>query len=143
METAFTPLQSLAGGAMIGVAAVALLALHGRIMGMTGILAGALAPTSREDWLWRSALLAGAVAASGLLLLVGGYSPEITVPASTPMLVVGGLLVGLGVTFGSGCTSGHGVCGLARFSGRSLAATLVFMATTAATVFVVRHMAGG
>ncbi|GAB5445528.1 YeeE/YedE family protein [Gymnodinialimonas sp.] len=140
METAFTPWASLAGGAMIGTAAVLLMLVAGRIMGATGVLAGALMPASRSDGLWRWVMIAGMVTAPGVFLAVTGAWPEITVPVSTPMLVVGGFLVGLGVTFGGGCTSGHGVCGIARLSPRSLVATLVFMAACAVTVYVVRHV---
>ncbi len=141
--TAFTPLASLAGGAMIGLAAVLLMATLGRIAGVTGILTGAALPASLADFGWRAAMLAGMVAAPLAYLFLTGSPVAIDVPVSTGMLVVGGLLVGIGVTFASGCTSGHGVCGLARLSPRSLAATLTFMATTAATVFVVRHVIGG
>jgi uncharacterized membrane protein YedE/YeeE len=112
METAFTPVASLAGGAMIGLAAVALMFLRGRIMGATGILAGVLMPASLYDWTWRAMML-------------------------------GGFIVGVGVTLGSGCTSGHGVCGLARLSPRSFAATGTFMLTTGLTVYAIRHMLGG
>ena len=140
IETTFTPGASLLGGALIGLAAVALMALSGRIFGATGILAGIVFDPRGADW--RLVLLAGMVTAPGLLLLVTGQMPAVEVPVSLPMLLVGGVLVGLGVSYGSGCTSGHGVCGLARLSPRSLVATLTFMATTAATVFLVRHVLG-
>ena len=143
METAFTPVQSAVGGALIGLAAVILMAGLGRIMGATGILAGAVQPSSRDEALWRWAVLAGIVTGPLALALLTGALPEVTVPVSTPMLVVGGLLVGIGVTLGAGCTSGHGVCGLARLSPRSLVAVPVFMMATALTVFVLRHVAGG
>lgn len=143
METAFTPLASLAGGALIGFSAVLLMLFHGRIMGATGILAGVLQPSSMWDWSWRAAVTAGMITGPLVYLALTGGFPEIAVPVSTSMLVAGGFIVGLGVTFGSGCTSGHGVCGMARLSGRSIAATLTFMATTALTVYVVRHIIGG
>lgn len=143
MTTQFTPLLSLAGGLLIGLSAVLLMAGHGRIAGMTGIVTGALRPTDRHDWSWRAAFLAGAATTPLIYLFANGTWPEIQVPVSTPMLIIGGLIVGMGVTFGGGCTSGHGVCGLARLSPRSLAATAAFMATTGATVFVVRHVIGG
>ena len=108
--TDFTPIQSLIGGIMIGLSAVLLMALHGRIAGMTGILTGVI---------------------------------PFDVPVSTGALVFGGLLVGIGVHFGNGCPSGHGICGLARFSPSSLAAVVTFMLTAFATVFVVRHVIGG
>lgn len=142
METAFTPWASLAGGAMIGAAAVLLMLVAGRIMGATGVLAGALLPANRDDALWRWVMIAGMVTAPVVFLGLTGSWPEITVPVGTPMLIVGGVLVGIGVTFGGGCTSGHGVCGIARLSPRSLVATIVFMVACAATVYVVRHVLG-
>ncbi len=143
IETTFTPLQSLAGGALIGLAAVLLMAMLGRILGATGVLAGALLPSSRFDRDWRLALIAGMVTAPALIWLASGTSVAVEVPVSLPMLVGGGLLVGFGASIGSGCTSGHGVCGMARLSPRSLVATATFMAATFATVFVVRHVIGG
>lgn len=142
METAFTPWASLAGGAMIGTAAVLLMLVAGRIMGATGVLAGAVLPASRADGIWRWVMIAGMVTAPAVYLFITGSWPEITVPVSTPMLIVGGILVGLGVTFGGGCTSGHGVCGIARLSPRSIVATGVFMAACVVTVYVVRHVIG-
>ena len=143
MITGFTPVQSLFGGTLIGLSSVLLMLTLGRIMGATGILAGILSPASREDWLWRVVLVAGMASGPAVLLLATGTMPEVQVPISRTMLIVGGLLVGVGVTFGAGCTSGHGVCGLARLSPRSLAATVTFMVFTAITVFVVRHVVGG
>lgn len=143
IETAFTPLQSLGGGVLIGLASVLLMLVAGRIMGATGILAGVFAPASVHDLSWRVALLLGMVTGPAVYWLATGGMPEITVPVSLPMLLIGGFIVGVGVTYGSGCTSGHGVCGMARLSPRSIAATLTFMATTAVTVFVVRHVIGG
>jgi uncharacterized membrane protein YedE/YeeE len=141
-ETAFTPFASLGGGVLIGLAAVLLMLALGRVMGATGILAGLFAPASIYDFAWRAALLLGMVTGPTVYWLATGAMPEVTVPVSTPMLVIGGLIVGVGVTYGSGCTSGHGVCGMARLSPRSIAATLTFMASTAVTVFVVRHVIG-
>jgi uncharacterized membrane protein YedE/YeeE len=143
IETAFTPWQSLGGGVLIGLASVLLMLVAGRIMGATGILAGVFAPASTHDLSWRVALLLGMVTGPAVYWLATGGMPEITVPVSLPMLLIGGFIVGVGVTYGSGCTSGHGVCGMARLSPRSIAATLTFMATTAVTVFVVRHVIGG
>ena len=140
METAFTPVASLAGGALIGLAAVLLMALHGRIAGMTGIIGGTLPPVS-ADWPWRVAFLAGAIGAPALFLLAGG-TIDFAVPVSTPALIVGGLIVGVGVTFGSGCTSGHGVCGIGRGSPRSLVATGTFVVSAVATVYLTRHILG-
>lgn len=142
METAFTPVASLVGGTLIGLSAVMLMFFIGRIMGATGILAGFMAPSSMSDWSWRAAVLAGMVTGPVAMMAATGSWPEISVPVSTPMLLVGGFIVGIGVTLGSGCTSGHGVCGMARISPRSIAATLMFMATTFATVFIVRHVLG-
>lgn len=141
METDFTPFASLMGGLMIGLAATLLMALHGRIAGMTGILAGIL-PPFEANWTWRAAFLAGAILAPAIFLGLGGTIP-FAVPVSLGALVVGGLLVGIGVTIGGGCTSGHGICGMARLSVRSIAATLTFMIATFATVYVLRHVMGG
>lgn len=143
METAFTPLASLSGGLLIGAAAVALMTLHGRIAGATGILSGFLFPENRDDWTWRAAMLLGMAGGPLLLFVATGTMPAVDVPVSLPALLIGGVIVGLGAALGSGCTSGHGVCGMARFSRRSIVATLVFMAATGITVFVVRHVAGG
>lgn len=142
IETLFTPWQSLAGGALIGLASTLLMLFLGRIMGATGILAGILAAGPREDKSWRVAILLGMITAPLAVLMATGQMPAIEVPVSLPMLVAGGVIVGVGVTYGSGCTSGHGVCGMARLSPRSIAATLVFMVTTGLTVFVVRHVLG-
>lgn len=142
IETEFTPVAALVGGTLIGLSAVALMALLGRVLGATGLLAGIVFDRTPAQLDWRLALLAGMVTAPALMLLVTGSLPPVQVPVSLPMLIVGGLLVGVGVTYGSGCTSGHGVCGLARLSPRSLVATVTFMATTFASVFVVRHVIG-
>lgn len=143
MPTEFTPLLSLAGGALIGLAAVALMAVHGRIAGITGILGGFLPGSGESDRGWRMAFIAGMIAAPLTVMAATGSMPQIAVPVSTLALVAGGFLVGIGATFGSGCTSGHGVCGLSRLSARSIAATLTFMATGAVTVFLARHVLGG
>jgi len=140
METAFTPFASLAGGILIGVSAVLLMLVSGRIMGATGILAGAIWGPARD---WRVALLAGMATGPLVVLAVTGSFPAIEVPVSMLAMILGGVLVGVGVTFGGGCTSGHGVCGMARLSARSIAATLTFMLTTGVTVYVVRHIIGG
>ena len=142
IETVFTPWQSLAGGALIGLASTLLMLFLGRIMGATGIMAGILAAGPREDKSWRVAILLGMITAPLAVLMATGQMPAIEVPVSMPMLVAGGVIVGVGVTYGSGCTSGHGVCGMAHLSPRSIAATLIFMVTTGLTVFVVRHVLG-
>ncbi len=137
MQTEFTPLLSFSGGVLIGASAVLLMWLNGRIAGMTGILSGIIPPLAR-DWQWRAAFVAGAVLAP-LAWLATGQSIEFSVPVSSAALMLGGLIVGVGVTFGGGCTSGHGVCGMARLSPRSFAATVTFMITTAITVYLIRH----
>ncbi|MDA8586205.1 YeeE/YedE thiosulfate transporter family protein [Rhodobacteraceae bacterium] len=142
METTFTPYLSFGGGLLIGTAAILSMALLGRIMGATGILAGFLTPSSMSDWSWRAAMIAGMASGPLVVMLLTGSVPDVTVPVTLPMLVVGGFLVGIGVTFGGGCTSGHGVCGMARMSVRSIAATVIFMLACFATVYVVRHLVG-
>ncbi len=139
--TEFTPYLSLFGGFLIGLSAVALMALHGRIAGMTGILSGVVPPVA-SDWPWRVAFLAGAILGPVLYMAMGNTIP-FAVPVPTIGLIVGGVIVGVGVIFGSGCTSGHGVCGIARFSPRSIIATISFMIASFATVFVIRHVIGG
>lgn len=142
IETVFTPWASVAGGILIGVAATLLMLFFGRVMGATGVLAGLIQPLSRQEFSWRLALLAGMVSGPALVWLVSGDMPAVQVPVSTMALVIGGLIVGVGVTYGSGCTSGHGVCGMARLSPRSIVATLTFMIFTFATVFIIRHILG-
>lgn len=141
--TDFTPLLSLAGGALIGCAAVFLMALHGRIAGINGIVNGLLTTQTGQDWAWRAAFVAGMIASPLILLGATGQLPDISIPSSPWLLVVGGFLIGLGTTYGSGCTSGHGVCGISRFSVRSIVATITFMATAGITVFLIRHVFGG
>jgi hypothetical protein len=141
MVTEFTPFASLAGGVLIGLSAVLLMLVLGRVMGATGILAGFVAP-SGGDAAWRGAVLAGMISGPVAYMLATGAWPAVQVPVSVTMLIAGGLIVGVGVTLGSGCTSGHGVCGMARLSPRSIAATLTFMIVTFITVYVVRHVVG-
>lgn len=131
-------LAPLAGGALIGTSAALLLMANGRIAGISGILGGLLAPRA-HDWIWRAAFLLGLLAGPVLFRAAAGHWPEVRIGASWPMLVAAGLLVGFGTRLGSGCTSGHGVCGLARLSRRSFAAVATFMATAIATVFLMRH----
>ncbi len=138
---AFTPWASLAGGALIGLAAAMFLLLNGRIAGISGIVGGLLAPV-RDDIAWRVAFIAGMVAAPAAWLLFTAL-PAAQIDADYPALIIAGLLVGVGTRYGSGCTSGHGVCGLSRLSLRSLGATLAFMAAGFVTVFIVRHLIGG
>ena len=138
--TEFTPWASLAGGALIGLSAVIVMALFGRIAGIVGITAGAAFRVDRD---WRLAFIGGLLAAPVTWMLLAGEFPEQTVSANLPAMAVAGLLVGVGTTVGSGCTSGHGVCGLARLSKRSLAAVVTFMAFAAGAVFILRHVIGG
>ena len=141
MITTFTPLEAIIGGGLIGLASVALMALHGRIAGMTGIVGNAILP-GNSDRGWRLAFLAGAIVAPALILLTGTPVPfAADIPAWA--IVLSGLIVGVGVMFGGGCTSGHGVCGIARLSPRSIVATFTFMTATTVTVFVIRHLLGG
>ena len=137
---AFTPYASLAGGVIIGVAAAMFVLLNGRIAGISGILGGLLKPV-KGDISWRVAFLLGLVA-SPLLYALFASVPTPRIDASWAALVLAGLLVGVGTRYGSGCTSGHGVCGLSRLSPRSLAATAAFMGAGFVTVFVIRHVSG-
>jgi len=136
----FTPLAALAGGLLIGVAAAMFALLNGRIAGISGIVGGLLRPQAGDRG-WRMAFVAGLLGAPLLYRLFASL-PDIRVDAGWPLLVAAGLLVGVGTRYGSGCTSGHGVCGLSRLSPRSLVATLVFMGAGFATVFIVRHLFG-
>ena len=138
----FTPGSALIGGAVIGLSAVLLMALLGRIAGISGIVRGIIGAAAGEAG-WRTAVLAGLVAGPILWGAVGGAVPPVELTAGPLVLAAGGLLVGVGTAIGGGCTSGHGVCGLARLSPRSLVATLTFMAVGIATVFVTRHVIGG
>jgi len=140
--TEFTPIPALIGGSLIGLAAVLLMAFHGRIAGMTGILTGVLPPVA-NDWGWRAAFLLGAIVAPILIPLVSGFEVSFASPVPVMWVMIGGLLAGVGVFFAAGCTSGHGVCGIARLSGRSIAATITFMVAAVATVFVIRHLLMG
>jgi uncharacterized protein len=134
----FTPWRSLAGGILLGIATAMFLLLNGRVLGISGIASGLLRH-ARGDALWRVLFLAGLLAAPFVLGAVYPL-PAPRFDTGWPTLVAAGLLVGWGTRLGSGCTSGHGICGLSRLSPRSLVATLCFMATGFATVFVVRHL---
>lgn len=141
MITAFTPYASLFGGVLIGLGAVILMAFNGRIAGMTGMLSGVLEPR-HPDAPWRLAFLVGAIAAPLFATLLGAEF-SFASPTTGVALALGGVIVGVGVSYASGCTSGHGVCGIARLSPRSIIATATFMATTFATVTLIRHGFGG
>jgi uncharacterized protein len=139
VTTSFTPIASVLGGALIGLSAVLLMAFSGRIAGVSGIASRLLPPYEDKEFAGRLAFVAGLVAAPLLAWLVTGGRPGLSIQAGAPVLVIAGLLVGFGSVWGNGCTSGHGVCGISRFSMRSLVATGVFMATAIVTVFLVRH----
>ncbi|BBO07459.1 MULTISPECIES: YeeE/YedE family protein [Bradyrhizobium] len=139
VATSFTPMASLVGGALIGLSAVLLMWAKGRVAGVSGIAARLFPPYEDGEFAGRLAFVAGLVAAPVLVRLATGSLPSQTIEAGTAILVVGGLLTGFGSVWGSGCTSGHGVCGLSRLSTRSLVATVTFMAAGMATVFVMRH----
>ena len=134
----FTPWTALIGGMLIGLAAAMFALLNGRVAGISGVLGGLFKPT-RGDIGWRLAFIGGLVGAS-LVYRLFATLPAVQIDASYAALVVAGLLVGVGTRYGSGCTSGHGVCGLSRLSPRSLVATLAFMGAGFVTVFVVRHL---
>ena len=136
----FTPGSALAGGALIGLAAAMFVLLNGRVAGISGVIGGLLMPV-KGDVAWRAVFVLGLVGAPWVYALFAAL-PQPRIDASYAALVVAGLLVGVGTRYGSGCTSGHGVCGLARLSPRSLVATVAFMAAGFATVFVARHVLG-
>ena len=141
--TEFTPFASLIGGMMIGLSAVLLMLWEGRIAGISGI-AGRLLPPYRDSaFLSRFGFVIGLIAAPFAMMALTGSAVEQTVSSNIPLMVAAGLLVGFGSVWGSGCTSGHGVCGLSRLSARSFVATGVFMATAFVTVLFVRHLIGG
>jgi len=137
----FTPWSALAGGLLIGAAATWLLLLNGRIAGVSNIVSG-LFPWKRDDVIWRVLFLAGLVAGAGVFYVFAGNPPAPRADFPGWLLAVAGLLVGFGTSFGSGCTSGHGVCCLGRLSLRSLVATVIFLATGIVTTTIVRHMFG-
>jgi uncharacterized membrane protein YedE/YeeE len=137
----FTPVSALVGGLLIGLATAVLWLGNGRIAGISGIV-GNLATARRNDIAWRIAFAVGLVAAAPLYAVVT-RSPAVQIDATTPIVIGGRLLVGFGTRLGGGCTSGHGVCGIARISPRSLVATGLFMTAGFATVFLTRHVMGG
>jgi len=137
----FTPFSAAIGGALIGLASALLMLLIGRIAGVSGIFGEAMLGGADKDW--RIAFLAGLIVAPVLAMLAGAPVPTPQMPASWIVIVVAGLLVGVGTRMGGGCTSGHGVCGIARISPRSITATLIFMVTAMVVVFVTRHAIGG
>ncbi len=141
VPTEFTPIAATIGGVLIGLAAVMLMLFHGRVAGISGIIGRLLPPHADAEPMQAAAFLAGLIAAPLIYTAAGGMITQ-TVSANATLMVGGGLLVGFGAAYGGGCTSGHGVCGIARLSPRSLIATAVFMATGFLTVLVVRHLIG-
>jgi uncharacterized membrane protein YedE/YeeE len=145
VATEFTPWASLVGGMLIGLSAVMVMLLFGRIAGISGITVQVMRPFAArrpDDWRWRAAFILGLLVAPLLVgLFTGGVQQTVT--GALGAMALAGVLVGFGTAFGSGCTSGHGVCGLARLSKRSLAAVAIFMGVAFATVFVLRHVIGG
>ena len=142
--TEFTPLAGVAGGLLIALSAILLMASHGRIAGLSGIFGGLFATEHGPEVKWRFTFLVGLLAGTVLAVVTGAFdSTTISFSGGPLTIIVGGLLVGAGTAIGSGCTSGHGICGLARLSSRSLVATCVFMALAIATVFLTRHVIGG
>ena len=137
----FTPIPSLLGGMILGIAAALYVLLHGRILGISGIVSGLLHP-KLTDSAWRVSLVLGLVSAPFIAALFLGIFPIVVIDSDWIAIVIAGLLVGFGSHYGSGCTSGHGICGLSRLSPRSLVATLAFMAAGFLTVFVLRHLIG-
>ena len=139
--TPFTPLEGILGGALIGLASALLLFANGRVAGISGILSRAL-PPARGDSAWRAAFLLGLPLGASAVIRATHDVHGFAITARWPLLIAGGLLVGFGTALGNGCTSGHGVCGIARGSRRSIAATCTFMASAVTTLFVLRHVLG-
>jgi len=137
----FTPISALIGGLLIGGTATLTLWANGRIAGISGILSGVIVPGS-SDRIWRILFVLGMLAGAIVYAVIRGAPADLELQVGPAGAIIAGLLVGFGTRLGSGCTSGHGICGLARFSRRSFTATLVFMATAILTVFVIRHVIG-
>jgi len=138
----FTPISALIGGAMIGLSAVLLMALNGRVAGISGIFGGLL-QFQKGEMGWRLAFITGLLIGPFILPVVTGTPVPHFMPSSTSLMAIGGFIVGFGTAMGGGCTSGHGVCGMARGSKRSFIATVTFMITGFATLYVIRHVVGG
>lgn len=139
MMESFTPVSGTIGGVLIGLAAVLLLAGSGRIAGISGIAGGLLSRVPGDN-AWRLLFLLGLVLGAGIYQLVTSAPLEVRIDVSAPLLITAGFLVGFGTRLGRGCTSGHGVCGIARFSARSIVATLVFIGVAMLTTYVLRHL---
>ena len=140
--TEFTPYSGAVGGAMIGLAAVILMASAGRIMGATGIFRGLLTSQFDDAFRWRLVFIVGLLIGTAWTGLFTGAAHNVSFVSNNYLIVLGGVLVGAGTTLGNGCTSGHGICGISRFSMRSIVATSVFMVVAIITVFIVRHVLG-
>ena len=138
---AFTPIPSLVGGLLLGIAAVLYMLLHGRILGISGIVVGLLRPI-QEDWGWRLSITLGLLSAPIISAVVFDMHEVRVIDTGWFGIIVAGLLVGFGAQYGSGCTSGHGICGLSRLSPRSLMATMLFMLSGFVTTYIVRHVIG-
>ena len=137
----FTPVTGFVGGLLIGVAAVMLMGLMGRIAGISGIIGGLFAPTEGEIG-WRISFVIGLLAAPLIFGIANGSAPVVNAVHPLPLMIAGGFLVGVGTQIGGGCTSGHGVCGMARLSKRSVVATVIFMTCAILTVFVISKTLG-
>jgi uncharacterized protein len=142
--TPFTPLAGLAGGILIGLSAVVLMAAYGRIAGLSGIFGGLLTLRFGEEFSWRAVFIAGLLVGAIAMPVLGLFdTASIAFSGGPLMIAAGGILVGFGTALGAGCTSGHGICGMSRLSLRSIVATMIFMAVAVATVFITRHAIGG
>ena len=137
--TAFTPIPALLGGVILGLAAALYIHLHGRLVGVSGIVGGLTKPQA-GDWAWRLSFVVGLLSSPLLGGLFFDLHSVLIIDAGWGALILAGLLVGFGASYGSGCTSGHGICGLARLSARSLVATIAFMGAGFFTVFLLRHV---
>lgn len=135
----FTPWTAFMGGLLIGISAAVLYVLNGKIAGISGILSGLLTKPA-QDWGWRGLILLGMITGAAVIKLIHLAPETITITSSMMKLVGGGLLVGIGTLLGSGCTSGHGICGVSRLSMRSIVATILFLVTGMLTVYVIRHV---
>lgn len=141
--TDFTPLAGTIGGMLIGLSAIVLMGGIGRIAGLSGIFGGLLTLNWNAEQAWRATFIAGLLIGTAVTALLGGGDIKaIGFSGGPATIVIGGLFVGAGTVLGSGCTSGHGICGIARLSIRSIASTAIFMAVAIATVFIIRHMVG-
>ncbi|MCR4336364.1 MAG: YeeE/YedE thiosulfate transporter family protein [Candidatus Omnitrophica bacterium] len=138
----FTPFSSISGGLLIGAAAAILLLFNGKVLGVSGIVSRALL-AFREKAVWQIVFLIGLIFGTVLYRLIFPYQLSLSIEASETVLMIAGLLVGFGTNLGSGCTSGHGICGIARFSRRSIIATIIFMLAAMITVYVTKHIGGG